>query len=328
MVIERGESHLREDDGPVSDVRHEERPFLPTRRHFGLAVPESFDATLRRAIDARGLTLDRLRHHLAARGHDLSIATLSYWQTGRSRPVRGASLAALADLETILGLPTGDLTARLGERSRGRTAAIDDVCADRPLDDLDAYFWTLCDELGVRRNDGYRRMSLHERIELRADRTLASRATRELVRATRDGFDRFPLIFHHDEPGGRLSIAPVSNCTLGRILYDRDRTTVAAEVLLPRPLAEGESMIVELIQRVEGLTSWEDAFWRSTDQRTRQFVSEVVFHPDDLPLGADIVTHVDGRETAEPVAVTSPVVTVLVEDFGPGIYGLRWRWSS
>jgi hypothetical protein len=41
----------------------------------------------------RGLGLVRIQDRLSRRGVSVSLATLSYWQTGRSRPVRRASQA-------------------------------------------------------------------------------------------------------------------------------------------------------------------------------------------------------------------------------------------
>ena len=64
-------------------------------------------------MEARGLSLERIRAHLLAYGHDVSVATLSYWQTGRSVPLRRASLQALGALEAILQVPRGALASRL-----------------------------------------------------------------------------------------------------------------------------------------------------------------------------------------------------------------------
>ncbi len=66
---------------------------------------DSFADVLRLAIDARGLSLERITDHLAGRGVSVSAATLSYWQSGRSVPGRKSSLAALPHLEAVLGLP-------------------------------------------------------------------------------------------------------------------------------------------------------------------------------------------------------------------------------
>lgn len=51
----------------------------------------------------------------------VSPATLSYWQSGRSRPERRDSLIALRHLEGVLEVPQGSLAALLGPpRPRGR----------------------------------------------------------------------------------------------------------------------------------------------------------------------------------------------------------------
>ena len=80
---------------------------------------DPFSAALRAAIAQRGLSLDRIRYHLIQRGHELSVATISYWQSGRSRPERASSIAAIAALEDILGLENGHLAAKLPARRRG-----------------------------------------------------------------------------------------------------------------------------------------------------------------------------------------------------------------
>jgi hypothetical protein len=58
-----------------------------------------FAGALRAAIQASGLSLDRLQHRLRERGVTISVATLSYWQSGRSQPQRSQSLVALRHLE-------------------------------------------------------------------------------------------------------------------------------------------------------------------------------------------------------------------------------------
>ena len=72
-----------------------------------------FHEALRIAVEARGLALERISAHLHARGHTISIATLSYWQSGRSLPGRPASLRALGALESILDVPRGHLAGLL-----------------------------------------------------------------------------------------------------------------------------------------------------------------------------------------------------------------------
>ncbi|TDO66818.1 hypothetical protein EV651_104385 [Kribbella sp. VKM Ac-2571] len=54
-----------------------------------------FADVLREAIQARGLGLGRIQERLRARGVSVSLATLSYWQSGLSRPERRDSLAGV-----------------------------------------------------------------------------------------------------------------------------------------------------------------------------------------------------------------------------------------
>jgi hypothetical protein len=58
---------------------------------YGAAVVD-FAEALTKAVDRSGLSLERIQHHLAARGMQVSISTLSYWRRGRSRPERPESL--------------------------------------------------------------------------------------------------------------------------------------------------------------------------------------------------------------------------------------------
>ncbi|MEU6645210.1 transcriptional regulator [Saccharomonospora sp. NPDC046836] len=68
-----------------------------------------FAAALRAAIRARGLGLERIQYRLRSRGAPVSLATLSHWQSGRCRPERAGSLAALRCLEEVLEVPQGAL---------------------------------------------------------------------------------------------------------------------------------------------------------------------------------------------------------------------------
>jgi hypothetical protein len=62
----------------------------------------TFAQALREAIQARGLELDRIRWRFGEHGVAVSMATLSYWQSGRSRPGRALEFAATIDPMTEL----------------------------------------------------------------------------------------------------------------------------------------------------------------------------------------------------------------------------------
>ncbi|WP_199431287.1 transcriptional regulator [Qaidamihabitans albus] len=77
-----------------------------------------FAEALRAAIRRRGLGLERIQYRLRACGVPVSLATLSHWQSGRCRPERPESLAALRCLEEVLGVPRGSLVRLLPRRER------------------------------------------------------------------------------------------------------------------------------------------------------------------------------------------------------------------
>lgn len=79
-------------------------------------VTDDMAAALRQAIRRSGLTLERISTHLAARGHRVSRTTLSNWQRGHVLPRRRATMAALRELETLLGLESGVLHVDEPER--------------------------------------------------------------------------------------------------------------------------------------------------------------------------------------------------------------------
>lgn len=84
----------------------------------------TFGEALHRALKARGLSLQRLHHHLGERGISVSPVTLSHWQRGRSQPERRQSLQAVEEIEVILRLAPGTLQTLLAQRRpRGRALA-------------------------------------------------------------------------------------------------------------------------------------------------------------------------------------------------------------
>lgn len=98
-----------------------------------------FAETLAKAVEASGLSLERIQHHLELRGVQVSLSTLSYWRRGRSRPERPESLQAVAAIEEILKLAPGELSGKLGDkRPRGRwterAAALEGIWQEAAID--------------------------------------------------------------------------------------------------------------------------------------------------------------------------------------------------
>lgn len=92
-----------------------------------------FPAALRAALRARGLTLTQVADELAARGLTVSLATLSYWSTGRSLPRRRTSQQVVTELEDVLGVPAGTLVSALAAGLVPHVEATDGCTAEAPV---------------------------------------------------------------------------------------------------------------------------------------------------------------------------------------------------
>ena len=90
-----------------------------------LLVTGPFHAALRAAIRERGLSLERLRSHLARRGIQIGVSSLSFWQHGRTVPTRRESVLAVHALEDILQLPSESLLRLLADAQDRYAVAAD-----------------------------------------------------------------------------------------------------------------------------------------------------------------------------------------------------------
>ena len=296
-----------------------------------LAAPTAtpFATALREAIDQRGLGLGRLVARLEDAGTPVSVATLSYWQSGRSQPGRRASMECLATLEKILEVEPGELAGQLGRPAvRGRNQQPPTL---RELwDELPAVVSAMeCVAGGT--HDYLTRVSVHDQMRVGPDRTERSIRTKQIMRSERDGVDRLVVMHGNDDP-----LCPVPQaralqcCRVGRTTSAPGSGVVAAELLLPRPLRRGEFVTVEyeFVQSAPYPPAYRWERRRRTG--TRQYVLEVVFDPGALPVACERYAQpVDGEPTAEPLPLGPEHGLLLVElDGRPGVVGARWEWPE
>lgn len=253
------------------------------------------------------------------------MATISYWQSGRSRPERATSLAALAVLEELLALEPGELAGKLPARRRsgptlsathgrdGRVNTMPELSAAAAL-------------VGLSWDMGLMRVAVHDRIEVGQERNGASHGVKELLVAEREGVDRYPLLYKRSGEGDGAIVAPVRNCSVGRIAEVPEVGLMVAEIILDHPLREGESILVEHELNLYGTSRMEPSVERLFVRTVRSAHTEVLFHESCLPLSAERYTVVGGVQKAEPVVIAGRALHALVLDFGPGSYGLRWTW--
>lgn len=297
------------------------------------AEASPFAAALRAAIRDSGATLDRLAEALRQRGTPVSLATLSYWRSGRSQPERARSLAALAHLEDLLGLPGGALGKLLPDpRPRGRGSA------PRPTQTASsAAIWhrpdqvrRLVADLDLSQDGALTRLSAHDRVEIGPDRAKRLQHTRQVLRAERDGADRLVVICWGDAPGAPPpQVQAVRNCAVGRVRVDERTGLAAAELLFDRPLARRETIVVEHALHCPEPRPTASSHQRVSRLPVREYLIEVRFHPSALPHHCVRFSETGGQERVRALTLDSAhTAHALGLDLDPGRFGIRWSWGA
>ncbi|PWW54189.1 helix-turn-helix domain-containing protein [Actinokineospora spheciospongiae] len=298
-------------------------------------VADAFPVALRSAIQASGLSLDRIQYRLRARGVSISVTALSYWQSGRRRPERAESLAALGHLEDVLGVPTGSLIALLGPpRPRGRVNRESSRLTVEALWGNSEPVSHLLRRIDFTTDSALTKLSQHDRMEVAVDRGEKSVSVRQVFRAERDGADRTLMVYDLELPGRPFpEVTSGDNCRIGRVAHDPTAGLMAAEIMLDQPLSRGETTIVDYALHHPGppYSRGDDAYCRKFTSPVREFVLELRFDPRALPayleqhtLDAD--DQVTNRKKLEVTADGKAHAVAL--DFGPGILCARWEWPD
>lgn len=300
---------------------------------------DPFAAALRGAIRRRGLSLERVRFHLAQRGHDLSIATLSYWQSGRSRPERVASLAALDDLEQVLSVPAGTLSGPL-RVTRGRpawplppsvmapSARVGDdlpLGAAEHLDEVEVRD-RLASQLGLAFDQSVSRVSVQEVVEVRSDRSVGRRRVREVIRCKDDLVRRFPVSALCRTNGAPQLVVGESNCHAVRMLDAPAGGLVVAELGLDAPLVAGETAIVEYRVDPLGASRASNGVERTLVSEVDLYVFDLRFPANDPPVAITVSGWRSGRHVVEQVPVAGEHQVVALEKVGEGCVTASWCW--
>ncbi|MEV6520678.1 hypothetical protein AB0M43_01885 [Longispora sp. NPDC051575] len=294
-------------------------------------VEERFEVALRGAIADSGLTLRELRDRLGIRGLAVSLATLSHWQSGRSRPEGTRSLAVVRELEHILDLPGNGLAALLGTtRSRGRNARAPRRLGLSRLWENSEDVTELAARFPPLESGGLRSLSHHDRFTIGPDRRARSLRTWQVLQAEFDGADRTTLINHVSDGVARPPVVrALSQCTTGRIERRSAAGLVAVELILERPLARGELVVIEHEVCYRRPYPQETFYERKLPLPVRHHVIEVDFSGGAAPRRCEHYTtpHVDisSRKSRELVPNVFHNVHAVVMDVA-GISGVRWTW--
>lgn len=161
----------------------------------GPVVPDGFAVALSCAIEASGLTLDRLQHRLAQRGVGVSLSTLSYWRRGRSRPERPQSIKAVRVLEEALVSLLGAPRPR-GRWLRGpmqRTLELESLWSFDTESAANAL-----SQIEQQPPERLTFMSIHDELNIDAEGKESRIRVRSVVRAEAPGVDRIQITHRAD----------------------------------------------------------------------------------------------------------------------------------
>ncbi|MER7850009.1 XRE family transcriptional regulator [Kitasatospora sp. NPDC096077] len=293
-----------------------------------------FADALHLAIEASGLSLDRIRAALAQRGVRVSVTTLSYWRRGRSQPERASSLRAVHLLEELLGLPHSALSSLLGPpRPRGRWAAAANTL-HLGLEDVwpgEQEIAAIFAELDAPPAGELERLSIHDSYYVDAERRGNLLRMRQVVRATVGGVGRCLVVHKADEEAtGCPEITSVRHGRLGRVRRRPEAGLTVGELMLDRPLGLGDSTVFEYeVEIPPGGPTME--YSRRFATTVREYVLQVHFDPAAVPVHCERYDREPGADVdhrREQLWIgASASAHVLAPDQQPGHIGIRWEWA-
>lgn len=284
---------------------------------YGALYAGPFHVALRRAVRESGLTLDRLRSHLARRGIRVGLSSLSDWQTGRSLPKRVDSPRIVAALEDVLDLEPGALARLLTVDDDRRRVADVGMVAE------------LLDAVSGGGDQSVDVVSKHHKLILDAEGRTSEIWSRTVVRAPRNGIDSFTgCYFGHCDPD-LVRVQPLANCRPGRRLAHPSEPALAYELLFGERLRRGETWVFDM-KLIDGTESLCSEFAFAFRYPFDQYVLEVQFDPRALPRNLTAFSHDDlrsERRAEQKLSLsTHHSVHLVASAVDSGVVGIEWDW--
>lgn len=289
-------------------------------------TPGTFASAFDAALTSSGTSMSTLRTRLAERGHKVAASTLGYWRSGQRQPERADSREAVAEIEAILRLRPGTLTAAIGatRRSGPPVTRVD-------VDDLPSMSPAMSGALARLEMDSLRPGHVEEALDITADIDADGRWTRmtsrSRLRATTDGVSR-TTGFCIGDPGSSAAndVTVVAGGTLGRTVRLDEHGILLAEILLDRPLSTGDTAMVEYSFTFTGVEDVE--FGTYAANRMASVTVWARFSPGRIPRRGWRFTQLSGQDEvlAELDAAPGASLHHALRGFGPGLMGIRWEW--
>ncbi len=282
-----------------------------------------FSLALDQALSERSISLSALHRLLEARGAGVSLTTLSYWRSGQREPEQERSLRALNEVEEILGLTPGALEALI----EGRRRWVDPDLLDDLSDDADR-IKVLLDELGFHSpSDRLVDQEVTLKYVIGPDRSPVALTYVVVVESVRVNADRRAFILRVRPGALTPRVTSLGGFHLGEIIHDQQHGIVVGEMILDRPLAPGESTLLEqeVVYRTPDPDDNSYFYWAV--RKMRSINLWIRFDPNDMPTRCEYYTIVDGREEVVELETFGTSVSRTVTSFGPGTLGIRWHWD-
>ncbi|MBT2482258.1 hypothetical protein [Streptomyces sp. ISL-94] len=293
-----------------------------------------FHLALRAALAARGLPLHRVQHRLAARGIKVGVTSLSYWQQGARRPRHAESLRAVTALEQILELPDGALVRLLRTPDPGPGPASPPAARSyRALISVGAAVEQLLEGMELPPDGGLHSLGHHERVRVGPGGEMRSRASQQIVRAHRDGVDRY-LAIHHGDPGcdvSRMEVTAYENCRTGRVRRHPEAGVVVAELLFDARLRRGDTYVFGYGIR-DGTGARSSEYVRGFSYAGGQYMLQVRFDEAALPVRCRRFARTGPQAPRTGFADLTPsgrhrAVHLVEQTVRRGILGIAWDWD-
>ncbi|MCX4663128.1 hypothetical protein [Streptomyces uncialis] len=292
-----------------------------------------FHAALRAAIAARSLSLQRVQHHLARQGVKVGVTSLSYWQQGARRPQRPESLRAVRALEEILELPEESLIRLLAQPGGVGGPRRPAARTYRSLVEASGVLERLLGELGSPLDGGLHTIGHHERVSIGARRELLGRESHHVVRAHKDGVDRYVAI-HHGDPGcapERVTVGALENCRTGRVRWHGATGVLVAEFLFDTRLRAGDTHVFRYAFE-DGTAGASQEYVRGFSFAGGQYLLQVRFAEEALPVRSHrFVQHSAAapRQARHELDLNGRhrCVHFVEPQVRAGLLGIDWDWD-
>jgi hypothetical protein len=175
---------------------------------------------------------------------------------------------------------------------------------------------------------GYETLALHDIHTLGPDGMPAEHQTIQVIRSTVDGLESYPYRFDTDE----LTVEVTRGGRVGEQIYRLSETLYAVDILLPQPLAVGESALMQVRTTFFYSAPPPPEFRRGLMRTTKDVSMWVTFHPDRLPSEIwsarwDRVDHskIIEEERVEPDGECS--VHRRFDAVERAVVGFHWSWD-